>query len=241
MDYTGFSYDQSNNDQFVLSEWFILGVFKTKPTQQKTANQTKPNQNRKKPHLVRIRLGHFLIKPHGLVWFAVCIFQTELNQTKPHYVTTQTSIIPHPIQNSNLVCLNLTIKNDFLLLTLRISISTFLNLSQQYCTFFSSSLPCTFRFFYSNISSLMFFLFYLLCYYFLFKLRFCRTFLLNPASLVFFFSSSLISHLICFFMFYYNVFDIILCYYLYLSFIPLLSNLVFCIFNETFLFKYDEF
>ena len=204
-----------------------LGVFKTKPTQQKTANQTKPNRNRKKPHLVRIRLGHFLIKPHGLVWFAVCILQTELNQTKLHYVTIQTSLIPHPTKTSNLVCLNLTITNNFLLLTLRVSISTFLNLSQQYHTFFSSSFPCRSRLFYFNKSSIMFFLFYLLCYYFLFQLRFYCTFLLNLASLMFFFSSSLISHLICFFMFYYNVFDIILCYYLYLSFIPLLSNLVF--------------
>jgi hypothetical protein len=50
----------------------------------------KTNRNHKKPHLVQMRLGHFLTKPHGLVWFTVCIFKTELNQIKPHYVTPQT-------------------------------------------------------------------------------------------------------------------------------------------------------
>jgi hypothetical protein len=56
-------------------------------------------------------------------------FANRTKQTKPHYVTTQSSLIPHPTQTSNLVCFNLTIINDFLLITLRVSLSTFLNLS----------------------------------------------------------------------------------------------------------------
>jgi len=48
-------------------------------------NRTNPNRNHKKPHLVRMYWDHFFTQPHGLVWFAVLIFPTEPNKTKPQY------------------------------------------------------------------------------------------------------------------------------------------------------------
>ncbi|AES69020.1 hypothetical protein MTR_3g020700 [Medicago truncatula] len=72
-----------------VQSWFFPGFTIShgcsKPNQpnRKTANQTNPNQNSKKPHLVRMNSDDFCTEPRGLVRFAVCISATEPNQTKP--------------------------------------------------------------------------------------------------------------------------------------------------------------
>lgn len=71
----------------------------------------------KKSHLIQMCLGYFLTNEHNLIWFAVCILQVKINQTKLYYVTMQTLLISHSIQNSNILCLNLT---NILLLILRV-------------------------------------------------------------------------------------------------------------------------
>lgn len=57
--------------------------------------------------------GLFLPKLRGWVRFAVCILQIELNQTKPHFVTTQTSLNPHSTQTQTYSIISLRLQAIF--------------------------------------------------------------------------------------------------------------------------------
>lgn len=69
----------------------------------KIENCKSSNRKCKKSHLIQMCLGYFLTNEHDSVWFVVCILQVKINQTKLYYFTTQTLLISHSIQNSNIL------------------------------------------------------------------------------------------------------------------------------------------
>jgi hypothetical protein len=72
----------------LMLAWLLFGIgVCSKPNQpnRKTANQTNPSRNRKKPHLVWLNSDDFCTEPHGSVWFAVCISATKPNRKNNEY------------------------------------------------------------------------------------------------------------------------------------------------------------
>lgn len=58
-------------------------------------------------------LSYFLTELRDLIQFTVYILQTQLNQIKSHYITTQTSFNRHPIQTYYALVLRLHIISSF--------------------------------------------------------------------------------------------------------------------------------
>lgn len=149
----------------------------------------KPNRTKLKAviklHLVWMCLGHLLTKLCGLVWFVVCILQTEPNWIKPHYFIIQTSLNSHPTQTQTHYALVLRLWTIFSSSHLEF----YFQPSQISPRSITPSSLGTSHLFFINLYSIIFFLFHPFIFMLLFSLTISflsHIFFSNLSSLSFF-------------------------------------------------------